>query len=114
MKATELRIGNFVYDVHENKLHTITAYDILHLSEGMDSEVFKPIDITPEILLKAGFKQTYNHHCYKLQTRGGWVYEITGDIFLIDDSPIEKRILYVHQLQNIYFALVCEELNINL
>lgn len=57
MKATELMIGDWVYDHDINKQHKVAAQDLLLLDEGIMTEnVFEPIPLTLEILQKNGFE----------------------------------------------------------
>jgi hypothetical protein len=117
MQANELRLGNWVSEsgwVH--KIEKIT------LSDGEVFENLNPIPITEEWLLKFGFE------CYDTKVNpkphkrwSKWlfnlnIYQITykkkNDIFLLIGTYAEIK--YVHQLQNLYFALTGEELQINL
>ncbi len=107
MKATELRLGNYVKD----------GIDIIQLDK--DSMIcamvgrceFDPIPLTEEWLVKFG---------HKLDDRLKWYYiaeyeidymirrEGSNFIFFIDgvnENIFSIRIEYVHQLQNLYFAL---------
>lgn len=89
MKANELRIGNWAVDPHEKRYFKVTAFDIQFLDDGGDSESIQPIPLTNEIRKKAGDFVDFSANHY-------------------------DHIQYVHQLQNLYFALTGEELNINL
>lgn len=129
MKPKDLRIGNFVYLTKDNfitvKAYELDGYDIYKLSES-DCADIKGIPISEEWLLKLGF-QRQNHSkdwfvkdlvdgftlyynfgsaLYKgLTLEGNGGYDFEGDVDL-------KHIKYVHQLQNLYFALTGEELTI--
>lgn len=129
MKTTELRIGNLVYTTNDNE-EDITTLD---LSEIIQIDIFgngfcntetdigkrysdiedycyftkncelKPIPITEEWLLKFGFE--------------GWDIDnytlilTNGNFFKLEClDPIATNIFYVHQLQNLYFALTGKEL----
>ena len=133
MKANELRIGNFVSLPFENdKIHTIRGVDIQCLQEGMDSQSVKPIIITGEWLLKFGFyldkNQWYNIKYFtdcnqsteemcitiNLASNRCAIFDAIEETDMVNilSYPIftAKRIYYVHQLQNLYFALTGEEL----
>ena len=124
MKSSELRIGNWVI-VHHNdvEIDFITNKEIvgakgLHLTE---LKKVKPIPLTEEWLLKFGF---IRHH-----------YDYANDVIYIkniadneiDNAEFEwgvypnelgsgiqiknrKSLKYVHEIQNLYFALTGEEL----
>lgn len=122
MKSSELRVGNWVNNNEED--YQITSATIVQLERG-DSTA-KPIDITYEWLLKLGF--TYIHgdndyhiyaspeHDYYLQMdarRNNGEYVILDNTLLGDlRSFASTSIKYVHQLQNLYFALTGIELEI--
>jgi hypothetical protein len=70
---------------------------------------FEPIPLTEEWLLKFGFEWK-NHGLHK----DNWVIrQFGGDwtIFLSNEKyNFDIKLCYVHQLQNLYFALTGEEL----
>jgi hypothetical protein len=132
MQANELRIGNWVNEFGKPK--QIHSVDILYL-EGEDDtdfgDMYEPIPLTPEILEKCGLKQYENFIEIKGQTigvifpvieihkedwepeyqAGTYVYSGLGDP---ESYGFKVKIEYLHQLQNLYFALTGEELQINL
>lgn len=108
MKANELRIGNFVNlisDGHENEPDTFQwgIDDYEFYSDRMS--FIKPIPLTEEWLLKLGFgKDGESPKRIKLDCDFGVV-----EIWVNGRNPLVK---YVHQLQNLYFALTGEELTL--
>lgn len=120
MKANELRIGNLVMynDQNTGLIPTpvqIDISDLILIQNGVNECVYNPIPLTPEILEKAGFKNRYNKNCFLYKDKiGGWEYQFNGDIFSVGEQVIKNRLQYLHQLQNLYFALTGEELNIDL
>ena len=128
MKANELRIGNLVEatltkDVYEIDLYALRVIEDGNYQNSYDTEttVFKPISLTEEWLLKFGFIRHHNDYS------NGIIYiknvpnntEFEWGVYpneLGSGIQIENRILlhYVHQLQNLYFALTGEELTLNL
>ena len=121
MEANELRLNNWVN--HCNKEVQITIHDLFDIAVFED-DVFTPIPLTEEILLKFGFEKTDDYGdiiYYEPKDRGNRNYYICFDhedisfglnVFgnctnlLHDDSNLQ----FVHQLQNLYFALTGEEL----
>jgi hypothetical protein len=105
MKAQELRIGNY-YD-HNGQIKTVTPNTILEVWEA-ERTWCKAIPLTEEWLLRFGFvsnpyQDRYENKSIHVQcnkTRG--VTELW-----IESMP---HIKYVHQIQNLYFALTGEEL----
>jgi hypothetical protein len=114
MKVSELRIGNWVLGASREKPQQITAFMFLHF-EKLN---LKPIPITPEILTKnIGFniKQTKWRTLYKYGklSLDKTLYGETSFSFCFGHHGIIE-IDNVHQLQNLYFELSGEELNIDL
>lgn len=125
MKATELRLGNWVLSDHipgsisGNENH---PYKISWING--DDDDYTPIPLTADIFEKAGF-DNYN----KLNTRysltvmdycelvfGKFEHEPNGDFRLEVDYTdyYLPHIKSVHELQNLYFALTGSELEISL
>lgn len=127
----ELRIGNFIrlimYAYDELDTHNeITGLDEENPScntitfDYLDYDDLEPIPLNEEWLLKFGFNDA----------TGGWggsqgserFYEkgiVEIQTYDSDDKwhlkgQFEVKFKYVHQLQNLYFALCGEELEINL
>ena len=133
MKASELRIGNLVY-VTDNltnlifkEITPINIHNLMHLTGWDKSPVdieFEPIPLTEEFLLKFGF-EPINKHDNTFITYADWTHNYflqldvrKGDnkYLILDNSFDDLRafsmvdIEYVHQLQNLYFALTGNEL----
>ena len=128
MKATELRIGNLVTAVLSDETYKIDVWALRCIDDGNyqnsnypKTKVFQPIPLTEERLLKFGFedKQT----CFNLSKREKLGHDF-GDFAVskYDDTQMKVwrgdryigvcHIQYVHQLQNLCFALTNEELTI--
>jgi hypothetical protein len=109
MKASELRIGNYVY--FEDKL---LKFDF---EMGWNFDYIKPIPLTEEWLLKFGFEKKYQTFEFKGLNIDGTVVHFSFDkwrseydIENCDYTEVPSDIQHVHQLQNLYFALTNEEL----
>ena len=108
MEIKELRIGNLI------KLHeTITKFE--YTDFNFNSLFITPIPLTEEWLLKFGFISMYSNYIIKA---GDYYNSIKKDcekwIYSYDESDAGcyelKQIKYVHELQNLYFALNDKEL----
>jgi len=139
MKATELRIGNYLQ--YDKRLHSVRGLDINHglvltpievPNQGypcVHLDTIKPIPLTEEWLLKFGFEEEHDEHGYGLVFK----FKTTQDVFmkviyehefrgLYLDKNMNKGFYgfrfsnidykYVHQLQNLFYALCGEELTI--
>ena len=110
MKANELRLGNYVND----RLGLIE----LGVNGRIEfSDVYNPIPLTEEWLLKFGFE-------YSPDDENSWYNLKYGNFNFASDYSVEfKQVFiylnktdiicnYVHQLQNLYFALTNKELTL--
>lgn len=109
MKAQELRIGNY-YD-NNGRFNKVTPSVIQDVMES-ERTWCKPIPLTEEILLKCGFNET--EKLPGTQKR----YEKKKIKISISNSgnfyTNKIQVIYLHQLQNLYYALTNEELTIKL
>jgi len=127
MKAKDLRIGNLLHTL-EDKLTSvteiITAKDletIYFWCYNYNESQCKPIELTEEWLIKFGLVSL----CVTNEVK--WLFTFGGDfdcyfnVFGRNEISIEQysegcleleHIKYVHQLQNLYFALTGKELEI--
>jgi len=121
MKANELRIGNLVerdgniLEVIKMAKDGIVNYDLVRKSQGMhvNSGNVIPIPLTEEWLLKFGFEN-------KLENK--YFHKDFNRLYCNIENPLIKHlgningilaeIKFVHQLQNLFFALTGEELKI--
>jgi hypothetical protein len=126
--ANELRINNIIKQGEVDALHPCSIEILRSKARVFIEYCFaEPIPLTFEILEKCGFvnssvKQWYHPETMLFELRNitalgdegfkiiaGWNVEHRG-IF----RGISKEIKYLHQLQNLYFALTGDELPVNL
>jgi hypothetical protein len=119
IQANELRIGNLVDDGFENIIEiNIDSYREILVFDA--NTRWKGIKLNEEWFLKFGFKNTIieklNFQEYKISNL--CFAKVGGDHSKYQLSLFGKYyavyIEYVHQLQNLYFALTNEELQIEL
>ncbi len=120
MEATELRISNIVNC--NNKRHhepyivveSITSECINVDFRPYNLNELEPIPLTEDWLLKLGFKKDLNS--YKLKNFGRSMFHFGKPCFYpagrLSSLMRMDNLSYVHQLQNLYFALTGEELKI--
>ena len=114
ISVNELRIGNFVNRLYESGSITDGVYQYTvcvdtfcfnnELGEPLFTDLF-PIPLTEEWLVKFGFTG-WDLGYYTLLMDRGVFFILTEDGMTI----ISRNVKYVHQLQNLYFALTGEEL----
>lgn len=109
MKAEELRLGNFVmWNRSRTRCFTIKEHHF------RVADMFKPVPLTEERLIKLGFTTTgqgYFFHsklgcCYlsrPYKEADGWHVKSNGQDKL-------TYIKYVHHIQNLFYILTGEEL----
>jgi hypothetical protein len=125
MKANELRIGNMLSIPRLERELIVSAIFKTHFvcedKDGIRFEEsiridYQPITITEELLLKFGFEK-----------KMAWTFAkpLSGNLVLVYylgekgcsigfKNYSDFRCEYIHQLQNLYFALTGEELTINI
>ena len=108
MKATELRINNYVYIGINNFVMHLNEEDYENLVIFKTWDRLNPIPLTEEWLIKLDFNKFPGS--YPLFNKDNfWACELINVGFLKIEH-LELTIKYVHQLQNLYFALTGEEL----
>jgi hypothetical protein len=105
MKANELRIGNWAMysskiQVNENKIRECVDHP----------DRFAPIFLTEEWLERFGFEKIGGWDDYEAYILNE--VEITINENVPFKNYLDKEIKHVHQLQNLYFALTGQELEL--
>lgn len=111
MKASELRVGNYVKIQSENEVVKVNGELIHFLHDGMDECSIQPIPLTEEMVTEIisrnnlGFVIEYDRDemCY---------YCVFCECF--DGGGYRFEVKFIHQLQNLYHSLYNEELIIDL
>lgn len=133
----ELRIGNLVFDKLSNRTMSVAGvsftdskgFVFVEAVEFENSEYnykgvsfqpylsihFEPIQLTAEILEQCGFEKSKSHHLDFFKDTG-----IGNNFFTFrlgrpfkHESQWWQEIKYLHQLQNLYFAITGKELTVN-
>lgn len=131
MEAKGLRVGNKVQDNNGFIFDVVSIFKdgtIYCDFEGNEGDVWEfdknnpcqGIELTEEILLKCGF--TLKGLIFRINNglphQFDINYSLSRDMFYYDSSKYgiytEVEIKYLHQLQNLYYALCNEELNVQL
>lgn len=130
--ASELRIGNYI--LHKSGVRILpvkcTFQHFEMLFKGLAKDVF-PIALKTDILQKCGFIENKKYHLLPdarefvltLPVMGNNKNEIYAYInsnkesyarATINDLVISNNFYHLHQLQNLYYALVGKELEVTL
>lgn len=129
MNANEFRIGNYVYGIEKGFQETAMEISSLHSDDTFRLKIgnssigcysckrIKPVRLSIEWLIKFGFEK---HGEWFILDDSKMPANMSINISLIHKKTIIgsnegyeiQNIKYVHQLQNLYFALTGEELKI--
>lgn len=124
MNTRELRIGNLVLIngqlvvVESIDKHGINLYngaydgDSLGISCKYESDNIQGVSFDEKILIRLGFNQLDDKYflLYAGNLNIRCLYTYSGGSWFIDLEEERLSLRFVHQLQNLYFALVGEEL----
>lgn len=118
----ELRIGNLlkcgdkiveVEDIGDTGINLQWLHEMSHYD--YDYNQLSPIELTPEWLEKIGEKCT-DINGWEYQIRVGalkWYFRWNTEWYSeIGGIYIDSKVQYVHQMQNLYFALTGKEISI--
>jgi len=107
MKANEFRIGNYVFSKIIEDTIKLSA-----LLESQDLQI-EPIPLTEEWLLKFGFEKIDYVSSPRYELEDFYIGYNENGFYLQIESQIQSNYFrYIHQLQNLFFALTGEELKI--
>lgn len=120
MKAKNLRIGNYVENYKE--VTTIQSVNqwcyVMNAVDEVPVEELKPITITEKWLIDFGFKPNHPiasrelNYFLKEQNITMINHYENGWLFKCDWWKVGKMVHFVHELQNLFFALTGEELEL--
>lgn len=127
IKAEEFRIGNILSTslksgMGRSVIKKIGCQDIVRIKENTGSFIYNPIPLTEEWILRFGFekfiiKDEIAKNGYRilnkieLQDVGDGYFRLKH-FYMGQIGAENTHVRYVHQLQNLYFALTGEELTI--
>ena len=120
MKANELMIGNYVKDPYGKVIGLVSV--------DADASMLTPIPLTEEWLLSFGFESNFSENEDGQILTDGWKISVGEGTWLtvetdwscgLENPKMDALVLfknhiikYIHQLQNLYFALTGEELTL--
>lgn len=128
IKSNELRLWNWIeankYSKgRDNNKTVFMQVKWSHLLDGQNGEIpyADPIPLSPEILLAVGFKKNYTDDkdlFYTLKFNDDSYCDLSfisdgNDVSLFPYEGKHFTFKYLHQLQNLYFALTNQELIYN-
>lgn len=129
IKATDLRLGNKVLvngqicTVNNLFPNNIRVAELSVLHQINHESLYEPVPLTPEILEQCGFVKSeykdFDHPVLKCRWVSKTIVGTNIKPFLRFDSmtKLDKPstdVYYVHQLQNLYYSLTGQELEIKI
>lgn len=121
MKANELRIGNIIgCDIQSLTVRAVNDQTCICQNNSgkpyiLDLEDLYGLKLTEEWLVKLGFEKIVcgiNPQLPDFILNGVTLMTHTQGFYILDQKNGWSPFYYVHQLQNLYFALTREELEI--
>lgn len=130
--ASELRVGNLFQDTDGTYCYYAGSWQRSDgwINRDSANNTYKesemhPIPLTPEILEKCGFVVNSGMHGYKyyypnedalwsIRQEGDRMWQVCIIVRYDEIWKFNPIVNYLHQLQNLYYALTGEELNVQL
>jgi hypothetical protein len=129
--SNELRKGScvmlrgavcYVSQILWNRVEVYQLKDGSKQYEDAKLEELQPIEVTPEIVMKCGWTRhkRFPHRDVFISEKENFIINVMSGVSEVsfglngNFSLVANRTLYLHQFQNIYFALINEELLIDL
>jgi hypothetical protein len=110
MKANELRIGNYYMSTDGSWISQVTVNDLMAWSKG--AIYGKEIPLTDEWLLKFGFQKIGAN--FRIMSKGFREFVLwfnhSSNCYEVKANNYFTEVKFIHNLQNIHFALTSEEL----
>ena len=130
MDLKELRIGNLVYNIdgdgdkYSQPVLMVSGKEIVLGTKQIPiytlfNEFIQPIPITEDWLKRFGFEKKRNDYEFNSDLYNFWYLSHNKNICVTElENQFSaqfffEHIKYLHQLQNLYFALTGEELTLN-
>jgi hypothetical protein len=132
IKANEVRLGNYILQKINNRIVPVScAFQHFELLQNGNTKDIYPVTLKAEILEKAGFLENKDYpllpdareFILALPVIGNNKNEIRAYIknnkecfgrAVVNGLPVSNNFYHLHQLQNLYFALTNEELEVKI
>jgi hypothetical protein len=132
INVNELRLGNYILQKVNTRIVPVkcTVQHLELLQNGNAKDIY-PVTLKPEILEKAGFSENKDYPLLPdarefilvMPVIGNHKNEIRAYIknnkecfgrAVVNGLPVSNNFYHLHQLQNLYFALTNEELDVKI
>jgi hypothetical protein len=113
MKPNDLRMGNLVYNRH-NEVTEVDLSDLKQMCQPrMDGHGYSGIPLTSQWLEKMGYKEDHhNYYIGSIIALSVHARYYSGILYLqvLNGMYLGDRVKFVHEYQNLYHALTGNEL----
>ncbi|WP_137905413.1 hypothetical protein [Chryseobacterium sp. 2VB] len=106
----ELRLGNWININGSPFQIELPDFNLIVNKNGKST--YEPIELNEDWLLKLGYERDKNEYCVSGHDRFNVFQSVKGPYIFCDDEKSIRYVRYVHELQNLFFALTGEELKI--
>jgi hypothetical protein len=122
LTAAEIRIGNYLFfisDSDESEIKPVTSTDIVDI-EFSNADGYEPVPLTAELLQQASFQYSSgtdlefiiddkNKLIASTFVDGAYIVQLS-----CHGNFLGQKLSYLHQLQNLFFALTGRELLVDI
>jgi hypothetical protein len=114
MHSKDLRLGNYIQDYAGNvvQAEALQQREDIKINEGIAAASYEPIQLNAEWLIKFGFKPTGTSWLLSTDNYKDFDMQLIEESYCLnsDGLPFSNGFSYVHQLQNLYYAITNQEL----
>jgi hypothetical protein len=114
MHPKDLRLGNYIQDYAGNvvQAEALQQREDIKINEGIAAASYEPIQLNAEWLIKFGFQPTGTSWLLSTDNYKDFDVQLLEESYFLnsDGLPFSNGFSYVHQLQNLYYAITNQEL----
>jgi hypothetical protein len=114
MELRDLRLGNYIQDESGNikSVEALSSARGIEVEGGDPLEIYDPLLLNSEWLLRLGFHASGSSWLHISENFSGFDVQLLDELYFLnsDGLPFSNGFTYVHQLQNLYYAMTGSEL----
>ncbi|MHA7823674.1 hypothetical protein ACVVIH_13000 [Chryseobacterium arthrosphaerae] len=115
----ELKQNNLIRDIESGRIGAVLTIGekkctikMPYSKLSQSYEEFEPIDLNEDWLLRFGYDRNKNEYCISGHDRFNVFQSVKGPYIFCDDEKSIKYVKHVHELQNLFFALIFVKISI--
>jgi len=114
MELKDLRLGNYIQDKSGNikSVEALSSARGIEVEGGIPLDIYEPVLLNCEWLLRLGFYACGSSWLHISEYFSDFDVQLMDDLYFLnsDGLPFSNGFTYVHQLQNLYYAMTGSEL----